>query len=510
MIGRNVIANVLGGSWNVFLGLLIVPFQIRILGVEAYGLLAFLASLQAVFNLFDLGLSPTITREVASDSSPDFRHSRELIQEVSTAYWSVGVILGLALALNATWLATHWLKLDTLSVDSATLAIQLGALVVAVRWPVTFYAGTIAGRQRFDILNLLASSVVTVGLLGGVVVIILTSSLTTFLAWRAATAVVEVILHGVACFRLLPGFTLLPRFSVQATKQVWRFAVTTNLIGVFGLIATQSDRFLISKLLPLQALGYYSLAYSTASILVLIYGMITSAMFPVFASDYGQGELDVVAVRCAKAAQVISYCVALPAFLLIFFGHDLLQFWIDPGTAQASSKVMAVLAFGFLISAPLNICSTLAIATGHPRLPLLVNVAGFFLYVPCLYVLTTRFSLYGAALTWVLLQLYYVITFAPLALRLLGRLSVTGWFGRNVLPFVLIGAAALGSARIAASMIGGGIIVRVVLCGLMGVAYAAVSFLALHPELKAYVRCSTARSYLAFKRVLRQGRIRAG
>jgi O-antigen/teichoic acid export membrane protein len=75
VIGRNILANVFGGSWSLFLSLLIVPLKMRILGVDAFGLLAFIASLQVILGIFDLGLSPTIAREVAIDTSPNLRHA---------------------------------------------------------------------------------------------------------------------------------------------------------------------------------------------------------------------------------------------------------------------------------------------------------------------------------------------------------------------------------------------------------------------------------------------------
>jgi O-antigen/teichoic acid export membrane protein len=58
--------------------------------------------------------------------------------------------------------------------------------------------------------------------------------------------------------------SLRPRFSVATVKYVWRFAATMNLIAIISVFLTQADRFVVSKLLGLESLGYYSLAYNTA------------------------------------------------------------------------------------------------------------------------------------------------------------------------------------------------------------------------------------------------------
>ena len=69
-VKRNVAANVAGGVWNIVLNLAVVPIQIRILGPEAFGLVSFMATLQLILSVLDLGLTVTVIREVAADQSP--------------------------------------------------------------------------------------------------------------------------------------------------------------------------------------------------------------------------------------------------------------------------------------------------------------------------------------------------------------------------------------------------------------------------------------------------------
>src|ERR1700730_2820055 len=130
MLKRNIVANVFGGSWVALMSLILIPVQVRVLGVEAYGLVAFLASLQILFSIFDFGLSPTITREVARDTTPERGRTHELLRSLSWVYWSIGLGLGVLLLLSAPWLASHWLHLGTLASDRAAAAIRLAALAV--------------------------------------------------------------------------------------------------------------------------------------------------------------------------------------------------------------------------------------------------------------------------------------------------------------------------------------------------------------------------------------------
>jgi O-antigen/teichoic acid export membrane protein len=502
VIKRNIMINMLGSAWSTVLLLAIVPIQIKILGVEAYGLLAFLASVQILLNVFDLGLSPTVTREVAADQSPDFRHSRNLMQSVTLVYWGIGVLLSLALAASAPWLVTGWLRLDGLAPDMATLVIQLGALAILLRWPSTLFGGVIAGRQRFDLLNLLSTGFVTVGLLGGIAVILLSSNIIALMVWRVVTALIETTASAIVCFRLLPGLTIRPRIRSQLAKQVSPFAGSMSALAIQGLLLTQSDRFIISKVLPIVALGYYVLAFNTAASLITLQSTVSSVMFPAFTADYVRGEREVLALRCLKAVQIVTFCLAFPAFLLVFFGYDVLQVWIDRETAQSTYLVLAILALAALLNAPLNVLSTLAISTGKMRSLLLMNIGGLFGYLPCVYLLVTRFSLLGAAVAFLLLQVFYLTVFPPVALRVLEEPHARTWLVRNAFPFILLGVTTVGLAKVAVTTTGGGIVVGTLAGVVAGMAYLAFAFVAFHEDLQRTGQHVIGRATLGLRRAV--------
>lgn len=447
-MARNILANVLGGSWSAILTLLIIPVQIKILGVEAYGLLTFLASVQIICSVFDLGLTPTITREIATDTSLNRGNSRELVQVISSIYWGIGLLLATMLLIGSQWLATRWLHFDALPTASATAAIRLAALALMFRWPVSFYGGIIAGRQRFDLLNLIKAIVATFSLLGGIIVILLTRSLVVLTGWMALSALIEVTLYLVACSRLLPGLSLRPYFTVLVAKRIWQFAVSMNAINVLSIILTQSDRILLSRLLSMQMLGYYSLAYNVLLGLTLVQGFVTSAMFPIFATDHALGRSEDLVLRYRKATQGLVYVYALPISLLVFFGYDILRLWTTAEVAQSAAPILRILALGFLLNASVSLAYTLAIATGNTGIPLAVNFVSLLFYIPGLYLAIASHGALGAAFAWVVLNVSYLFSLLPLVQSRVVRQSVRAWVGRYLMPFVLCGAGAFGIGRV--------------------------------------------------------------
>ena len=74
-----------------------VPLYIRFLGVEAYGLIGFYLMLQAILQVLDLGLSPTMNREMARYSVQPEKadEARDLVRTLELGYWLIGLMIGL-------------------------------------------------------------------------------------------------------------------------------------------------------------------------------------------------------------------------------------------------------------------------------------------------------------------------------------------------------------------------------------------------------------------------------
>ncbi len=66
---RNVLASLLGGAWVAGLMVVLIPLQIRLLGMEAYGLVGLLAMLQIAVVALDFGLPTTVMQKISSGSA---------------------------------------------------------------------------------------------------------------------------------------------------------------------------------------------------------------------------------------------------------------------------------------------------------------------------------------------------------------------------------------------------------------------------------------------------------
>src|SRR5690606_820148 len=112
----NVFVSYLSQIYLIVISLAILPFYIKYMGPEAYGLVGFFAMLQGFFNLLDFGLTPTISRQTAlynagTETALGFR---QLFRSLSIIFTVVACTGGALLLYFNDYIAEHWLKLENL------------------------------------------------------------------------------------------------------------------------------------------------------------------------------------------------------------------------------------------------------------------------------------------------------------------------------------------------------------------------------------------------------------
>ena len=154
-VRQNLSSNLLTKGLSALVSLACVPIYLRVLGVSGYGLIGVWGMLETLANLLDLGLSPTMTRQMAaaSGSADATREARDLVRTLEIIYWLVGFILGGAIIAAAPLLATHWLNSNQFSAhDLRNILVLIGFLILC-RWPLSFYSSGITGLERQVLLS---------------------------------------------------------------------------------------------------------------------------------------------------------------------------------------------------------------------------------------------------------------------------------------------------------------------------------------------------------------------
>ena len=439
---RNVIANYLGQGWTGIIGIVLIPLYIRSLGIEAYGLVGIFGVLQAAMSLLDVGMTPTLNREMArfeagartAESICDLLRSLELI------YIGIGTVIVAVIAQAAPWLADHWLKVEKLphSVVAETLVIM--AFVIALRAWEQAYRGAIQGMQQQVWLNAVQAVFATlrwVGVLG--ILYWVSNTVAAFFIWQGLISALTVAAYGWQTHRWMPQIIRRAQFSLAALREVAQFTGALAATTVLSIILTQVDKLILSKLFTLDVFGYYTLATTSAAVLAPFVYPMSYALYPRLSEQLARGDEAGAAVTYQKASQFVSALIFPVAIMLAFFARMVLVAWTrNPVLAQNVAPILRLQVLGNLCNALMIAPGMLLLAYGWAGLNVRVNLAALFFIVPALLLVVPQFGPTGASATWLALNAGYVLVVIPIMHRRLLRDQMWQWYRDAVgLPMVV-------------------------------------------------------------------------
>jgi O-antigen/teichoic acid export membrane protein len=450
-LSHNVIANFSGQAWGLLMNLAFVPIYIRVLGIEAYGLIGFFLSLQAFFLILDMGLAATVNRELARSSlaADDADTNRDLVRTLELVYWPTGLLIALGVFLLSGSIASHWLKPVSLSMNQASQAIMLMGFAAALQWPFGLYAGGLRGLERQVALNTLNAFFATLRSVGAVGIILFYSpTLDAFLWWQVVVGAAQTLAAGSLLWRLLPEGSRAPSFVPDRLIEQRKFALGIAGIVAVSFLLTQSDRIVLSALLPLNEFGYYTLAATVAAAMSAVIGPFFNALYPRFSRLIAAGEEERLIALYHQSNQLAAVVVASSAAVLAFFANDVLRLWTHNDTvATHSGPLLSILVVGTALNGLMNLPYALQLAYGWTRLAFYQNLVAVMIVVPSTWWLGHRFGGIGAATVWVMLNLGYATIGIPLMHRRILRREMAKWYWRDILMPTVAAVTTAGILR---------------------------------------------------------------
>jgi len=435
-IKHNIFANFLGNVWTTLMALAFIPLYIHFMGIEAYGLVGVFVSLQALFVLLDLGLQPTVNRELARlsvlrDNAQEMRH---LVRTLELIYWAVAVIIGLSVILLAPVLAHHWLKATHLSPTTVQQALMIMGLVIAFRWPQGFYAGGLLGLQRQVLLNSVLMVMSGLGGAGAILILWLVSpTIQAFFCWQLLVSVLHTLILAGFLWHRLPPAPARPSFQKGILAGVWRFAAGMSGNSFTALILTQLDKIILSKLLTLEMFGYYTLAVTVAFSLYRFIYAISQALYPRFTQLASLGDQEKLRRLYHQGCQLVSVLIFPVGLTMAFFSEEILILWTRNSlTVQNTHLLVSLLVVGTGLNSLLHLPYILQLAFGWTTLALLTNIVFIILLTPLLFLLTSQYGAVGAALVWLALNVAYVIIWPQIMHRRLLKGDQWRWYREDV------------------------------------------------------------------------------
>jgi O-antigen/teichoic acid export membrane protein len=447
---KNLAFTFLGKIWTTLMSIAFLPYIIRLIGIESYGLVGIYTSLLALFSVLDLGLGNTMNREMAKLSSQDTpaESYRDLTRTLEWVYWIMAVIIGAVVWLGASFFSAQWIHCQTLSQDVIKQVICLIGIALAFLWPSSLYSGGLMGLQRQVLLNSITVACATLRGLGMIFVLtFISSTIECFFFWQIIVNGLQTALFALFFWKGLPKSIKRPRFNIEVLKKIKRFATGIACITLLATILAQLDKVILSKFLTLELFGYYCLATMVANSLFYVTVPIYSVFFPHFTQLVYSKDEEQLSRMYHLACQMTSILVLPTALLGIFFTSELLFVWSQSRiTADQTQQLVKLLMTGTLLNALATIPFALQLAHGWVRLSFYLNLFGVVFMVPSLWWVSSCFGAKGAASMWAVLNAAFLLITLQAMHRKILKKEKWQWCVRDILlpclassSFLLIG-----------------------------------------------------------------------
>jgi O-antigen/teichoic acid export membrane protein len=395
------------------MGVAFVPLYVSVLGAEAYGLIGIYTILQAGMTLFDFGLTPTLNREMARlrGGGHSGASIRDLLRSLEMIYALLAVAVAIVVWLGAAWLAAWWIKSDLLRETAIVNSFRVMGLVLASRWLEQVYRGALQGLQDLVWLNIAQAILASIRWGGAYVVIALVSpTVITFFFWQVVVSILTVAILIRRTYRLLPETHESARFNLKTLMEIRRFASGMFLGTFLSFLLTQADKVVISKLLPLKQLAYYTLAGTVANGLLQLINPMNTAVYPRLTDLVTRNANTDLELTYQRACEWMAAIIIPPALLLAFFPKIALVVWTgNPELSEYVAPLLSLLALGTLCNGLMNLPYMLQLAHGWIGLAVRVNFAAVVIVIPSLIWAVPRYGAIGAGATWLALNASYLI-----------------------------------------------------------------------------------------------------
>jgi O-antigen/teichoic acid export membrane protein len=485
---------------GIVVSLLLTPYILHKLGLERFGLWAFLSSLVAFAGVLQLGLGRGSIRFIAFYSE---RNEFAVVRRIL----SYGVLWHVALGVIMTPLA--WLVGDAvlpqlhISRDLLGTATTLFPLVFAYAFfsgAVRPLASLLIGLERMWMVSV--TTLVSQLVYAALVVVLLSqrTGLYGLLAAAASQTLFQAGAYYVMCRRLV-GRVFGNPFALDRAvlKDLLRFGGWIQVATLAGLANEKADAVVIGAWVNIGSVGTYSIGTRIAQLTRMIPLTLLPPLFPTAAGIHAQGDEKRLARTILQGSRLVGLLsVAFGGFIFVT-ASLITTAWLGR-TYPNVEWIAIVMVIAYVVNNLTGVGTTVVSAIGKPRYETEYGVLGMLLNITATLTLAPFFGLRGivggTVLAMVICSVYFLWRFHRL-MRLSLWEYLGHWLWRLLAAATLAGLAVYALRTATPVSVERGRGQAAVALGLLGVVYGLALLLALRA-----LRFFDARDLALIQRVL--------
>ena len=381
------------------LWLISTPIFISRLGTDRFGIWMLVNTVMGLSGVMAFGLTDATIKYVSkyralSDEAGVVR----VVRSTLTMYGLLGVVTAVIVFFITPLLVNHVFKIEAQNTGLAISALQIGGLVIAVRFFDSVFQSTIYGYERYDLAARV--TMVTNSLTIGVNIFLI------FVGYGLIGVLINTFVWTIAggCCKawlaknlLIRSLVLRPALDRAILKEIFSFGIYSWVQGFGTIFLGQVDRLLVASLLNTTALAHYTICLQLAQQIHSLLARTTSFVFPLAGAIKETGNIDRLRRLYFKGLNfttVAAVAIGLPLFMC---SHGVLSLWIGQSLADEASSILRVLVFAMCIMATSIVPYYYLNGTGYVRLNTLFGLVSGSIVAVASFLLIPWLGIIGAA-----------------------------------------------------------------------------------------------------------------
>ena len=402
LVARNSFINLAFQVVPVIVALLFLPYAIKGLGTELFGIYTIAITIIFLFNNFNFGIGYAACKMVSESlATGDRKRTEELIWSSFNLNLVLGLLWFCVLFMGARPLVYEILNISPAYRQEAVQIIRYVAYLSPVVLEIILLRALMEAKQKYFYVSamraILSSS------------IIISAALTYFTSLTVVDSIRIVFYTYVAFFCIylvlvlkeyglhIRGFKL--RFSQHAGELV-RFGSWITVTLLIMSVLYYLDRFLIGAYRNMVEVTYYTIPFDFISRVALVSSSLTATLFPAISNWSASRNYDRINYSFGFSLKMLSSLLAVIVLIVIIFCGDFLLFWLGEDFRERSTLVMQVLSVGVLFNSLALVPFRLIIGTGRPDVPAKIIIIQLPLYLLAAFYFIPRYGITAAAIIY--------------------------------------------------------------------------------------------------------------
>jgi O-antigen/teichoic acid export membrane protein len=399
-IGKGSLWNLAGLGLPLAVAVVAVPFIVRGLGVERFGVLALTWAIIGVASILDFGIGRALTQVVASRrAAGETEDLPALVLTAVVLLGALGVVGAAALAVLASSLSQDVFRIGPALKAEAERAIVILGISLPFVLCGSAMQGVLEGHLRFDLSNLVRMPLLLLNYLAPLAMLPWTTDLGWIVGGMVLTRCLGFAAYSILAWKLISSPKAVTRFRLGMLMPVLRVAGWMSVSTLVAAAIVYLDRFAIAVLDSMSAVAFYATPYEIVSRLSLLAGAVGATLLPIFSSLADKSPRQVQSI-VGRGLRYVVLLVFPATMVVVLFAEQGLALWLNDRFAQASTRVAQILAAGIFVNSLAMVPLILLYGAGRAATVARLHVVELPLYALLLWLLVSRFGAEGAAFAW--------------------------------------------------------------------------------------------------------------